>query len=157
MNSLPRRRSAAGLALISSERAGVRRWLARWNVAWNRFSLVGGHKRAPESFRECVSREVQEELGLKAESDFVLASNPMCRLEFNDWSERAQERTSYIWQVFAVKLVTAAAQRAVDSQPKTAWLTEQEIRDHKTRHGKHISERIALVLSLVAEGASADA
>ena len=60
----PLRRSEGGIALIQRTLAGKREWLAQWNENWKAFFFIGGHQQGNETFRECVTREIEEELGL---------------------------------------------------------------------------------------------
>ena len=60
------RQSLAALAIVEQP-GDPPRWLVQWNERWQAYSLVGGHKRDDESFRDCLRREVAEELGLQDE------------------------------------------------------------------------------------------
>ena len=64
------------IALIQRNQHGQRQWLAQWNTSWQRYSFVGGHKRLDESFRQCVIREIGEELQLAEGSEFLVADEP---------------------------------------------------------------------------------
>ena len=77
----PLRRSEGGIALIQRTVAGKREWLAQWNENWRAFFFIGGHRREDETFRECVVREIEEELGL-AVSEFTVALQPAHHLEY---------------------------------------------------------------------------
>jgi molecular chaperone DnaJ len=63
------RQSVAAVALIRRSEAGQALWLAQWNPHWRRYNFVAGHKRPDESFRQCVVRELAEELGLREGAD----------------------------------------------------------------------------------------
>src|SRR5262245_472085 len=98
------RQSIAGLALIRRQQDGRTLWLAQWNPKWQRYNFVSGHKRPDESFRDCVVREVGEELGLSAGTDFHAAAEPLAHLEYTDWSESARQETAYVMELFEVRL-----------------------------------------------------
>ena len=85
------RQSIAAAALIRRTEAAQVLWLARWSRSWKRFHLVGGHKHDEESFRECLVREIGEELGLVEDADYEMAAVPTAHLEFTAWSEGAKE------------------------------------------------------------------
>src|SRR5438128_10124068 len=74
------RLSEAGLALVRRVGPdGAPEYLVQWNDNWQRFSLPGGHVEPGESFRACCAREVAEELGLSAGTDFRVAPEPEVR------------------------------------------------------------------------------
>ena len=143
------RTSAASLALIRREHAGEEMFLARWNEAWRHYFFVGGHKRPDESSRECIVREVEEELGLRSGSGCMIADEPLACLKFDDWSERAEAPTAYTWMVFTVELSTSNVWETVESDAQNAWLTKQEIEELVARDGRPVSGRIAFVLSTI--------
>ena len=82
-------------------------WLAQWNPKWERYHFVSGHKRANESFRECMIREVGEELNLREDIEFTVAADPLARVEFEAWSESAEVETSYTMELFKVRFLFA--------------------------------------------------
>ena len=67
------RLSEGGIALFQRAVRGKRQWLAQWNENWQAFFFVGGHRQESETFRQCVIREIEEELDL-AGSDFTVAA-----------------------------------------------------------------------------------
>lgn len=154
------RQSLAAFALIRRENASGALWLAQWNGNWNRFNFVGGHKRSHESFRECVIREVAEELEIVAGPDCVVSEHPLAHLEYVAWSRSANEETAYSVELFDVRLVNGEAAHRVDAQPANRWLTESEIAAQKSSDGLEVSETMSLLLtkaglwSLVAQSSS---
>lgn len=58
------RLSEAAVALIRREHDGPTLWLAQWNQNWRTYTFVGGHRWPEETFRECLVRELGEELGV---------------------------------------------------------------------------------------------
>ena len=143
------RRSVAAAALIRQEQGDEVLWLARWSGSWHRYHLVGGHKRPEESFRECLVREIGEELGLEEHRDFTMAAEPVTHLEFVAWSEGAQEETAYTTELFEVQLHDGPTRAKVDAKPENRWLSEAEIRRGQSADGKPVSDTMKLLLSKI--------
>jgi 8-oxo-dGTP pyrophosphatase MutT (NUDIX family) len=142
------RRSQAALAVIGRrDRGGRCRWLAQWNPRWARFHFVGGHRRPDESFRECLLREVAEELRLTAGTDFVADERCLARAEYTAWSERARAETYYEMELYGVRLLPTAAAGRVRADPRNRWLTADEMRAGRTTDGLPINESMARLLS----------
>jgi len=139
------RRSTAAIAIIRRQHAGQTVWLAQWNDAWQGYHFVGGHKYRDESFRECVAREINEELGL-AVDEFVVAENPLKQVSYIAQSRSAQEDTLYTMEVFEVQVVGERAELALRNNPNNRWLTEVEIRSRRCTDGKAVSETMELLL-----------
>ena len=146
------RRSIASLAIIRQEIDGQCRYLAQWNPKWSGYSLVGGHKRETESFRECILREVQEELGLAHNVDFAIGAEPLAHLELEQWSESARVNTNYTLEVFEVTLIGTEATRKVTSASQNCWLTLEQIRAGLAQDGKPISSTVRVVLEKTSAG-----
>lgn len=143
------RRSLAALALIRhQDESGRTCWLVQWHAKWNAYALVGGHKRSDETFRQCLIREVTEELQLTVDIDFAVAPEPLAQLEYTAWSHSAGQDTQYTIELFDVEL-TAAARRKVDADPINRWLTEAEIRDQRTTDDNPVSETVGVMLNQV--------
>src|SRR5271163_3435974 len=102
------RQSEAAVALIHRRRDGQDFWLAQWNTKWCAYHFVAGHRRDDETFRECVVREIAEELHLVVGTDYRVATEPATHLEFVDFSRSAQSQTCYIMELFAVNLGAGA-------------------------------------------------
>ena len=141
------RSSQAALALIRQQQDRQTLWLAQWNRNWQRYNFVGGHKRPEESFRECVVREVSEELGLRPDADFRAAVNPLAQLEYTAWSESARQETQYTMELFEVELLGDGSRQKVNGNPRNRWLTEVEIRGLRCGDGSRVSETMLLLLS----------
>ena len=86
------RQSIAAASLIRKEQDGHFFWLARWSRSWQRFHLVGGHKRPEESFRECLVREISEELGLTEHADYEMAAESTAHLRIHRVVGRGEGR-----------------------------------------------------------------
>src|SRR5438093_216363 len=84
------RRSEAAVALIRREQDGQTLWLAQWNPKWQRYHFVSGHRSPDETFRECLVREIAEELNLSEGLDYQVSSALPIQLEFIDFSESTQ-------------------------------------------------------------------
>ncbi|MBM4040912.1 MAG: NUDIX hydrolase [Planctomycetes bacterium] len=141
------RQSLGALALIRKEAEEGTLWLARWNRHWRAYSFVGGHKRPDETFRECVIREVGEELGLREESDRTVAPQPLAHLDYTAWSESAQAETAYTMELFDVELTSDTARRAVDADSACRWLTEAEVRARRCADGQPVSRTMGELLT----------
>jgi ADP-ribose pyrophosphatase YjhB (NUDIX family) len=148
------RQSIAAAALVQIQNSGQALWFARWSRSWKRFHLVGGHKRTEETFRECLVREIGEELGLAEGADYEMAAQPTAHLEFIAWSEGAKEETAYTTELFEVHLREPARTR-VDAEPAVRWLSEAEIRAGQCSDGKPISETMQVILTKINWGRSA--
>lgn len=133
------RKSIASIALIRREAEGQTLWLAQWNEAWKSFSFVGGHKHDNESFRECVIREIAEELGLHEGQDVLVASAPLEHLEYTDISRRTGEQTEYVIELFDVALIGNRARSTIDANPANRWLSEAEIMAERCDDGPPVS------------------
>ena len=139
------RRSLAAVALISRLHQGRTLWLAQWNPHWGCYHFVSGHKGQDESFRQCMVRELAEELSLQAEVDFRFPAEPTT-LEYTAWSESAQAKTEYSMEVFQVELVGDNGNQRVDSNPPNRWLSEAEICAERSSDCKRISPTMGLLL-----------
>jgi hypothetical protein len=118
------RQSVAAIALIRREAEGETSWLAQWNDGWQAFSFVGGHKRHNESFRECMIREISEELGLREGVDVLISSAPFHHLEYTDVSRHTDEQTDYIIELFDVALIGSNAAGIIVANRANRWLSE---------------------------------
>ena len=144
------RTSIAAMALIRKEEGGQTLWLAQWNSRWRRFHLVGGHRESGESFRECVVREIEEELGLRDGAGVAVAAEPTAHVEFVAFSEGQREETAYTMELFDAELTTAAAREKVDAAEENRWLSESEIRLGLCKDGRPISPTLERLLAKIA-------
>ena len=140
------RRSEASAALICKCNEKQTRWLTRWNRSWQCYHFVGGHKHDDETFRQCLVREIREELALLLDRDFALAAEPRARAEFVTWSDSAQTETQYVIELFDVRLVNGSDSAFAGSDDGVRWLTEQEIRNKFCADGKPISSTMTRLL-----------
>ncbi len=143
------RKSIAAAALIRERLEGRLVWLTQWSRSWHCYHLVGGHKKDDESFRDCLVREIHEELGLKEHQDYDMAAEPTAHLEFTAWSERANQETAYTTELFEVRLHSGAARDKVDADADNRWLSEPEITAGQCTDGKPISATMKLLLSRI--------
>jgi len=131
-------RPIAAFAVIRRDERGQTLWLAQWNPKWGVYHFVGGHKRPEETFRECLVREIGEELHLCQRLDYRIASTAPTHLEFMDFSESTQTQTSYIMELFGVELGPGACSK-VESDADNRWLSEAEIQAGRTHDGRGVS------------------
>jgi hypothetical protein len=107
---------------------------------------VGGHKRSDESFRECVVREVQEELELQEGVDFRVATDPVSHLEYEAYSRGFGEQTQYTMELFEVMLNGHEAHRKIASNTNNRWLSASHIRDETAVDERPVSPTMGLLL-----------
>jgi 8-oxo-dGTP pyrophosphatase MutT (NUDIX family) len=141
------RQSTAALAVIRRQRDGRTEWLAQWNDRWQRYHFVGGHKHDDETFRQCMMREIGEELGMAAATGCAVAEQPLAHLDFVAWSEGAGEDTHYVIELFDVSLVGDAVELQAAAAPENRWLTDDHIRNGLAADGRPVSETMRRVLA----------
>ncbi|MGO9465409.1 MAG: tetratricopeptide repeat protein [Isosphaeraceae bacterium] len=142
------RQSEAAVALIRRIQDGQTLWLAQWNPKWRRFHFVSGHRRPDETFRQCLVREVAEELELGEGADYQVSPAPPMHLEFTDFSESTQTETCYIMELFGVELGSAAYPK-VDRNAENRWLSEAEIEAGQTHDGRPVSATMKRMLGAI--------
>jgi len=143
----PMRRSISAFALISREVCGKTVWLAQWNRHWQCFNFVGGHQKVDESFRDCIIREIQEELHLYESVDVRVAEQAVASLAYSGWSLRAQQQTLYTTELFCVEIAKPQALDTIESDRANRWLTEHEILAKHTSDGLPISSTMERLLT----------
>lgn len=148
--------SVAALALVTRQLQGRTYWLVRWNEKWSAFALVGGHKHDDESFRDCLIREIREELGVDSEL-LDVADAPASHLEFTALSDSAQQPTRYTLELFDVRFRDERVLARLDADPAIRWVTESEIRVGRCDDGRAVSRTIKRLLeqSVVGDGTGA--
>lgn len=144
--------SEAALALFTRSAAdGTTAYLTQWNVRWRAFSLIGGHRRHGETFRDCCVREVTEELRLMPEIDFQIADRPVReRMEYRAFSKSAGVETRYVFELYSGWLRDQAAVARVLQSPENCWVSEAEIRAGRTLSGKPIDAQVTRSLNWIA-------
>jgi hypothetical protein len=138
------RESQAALALIRRPGWDGPEYLVRWNEKWQALNLVGGHRRPEESFRDCLCRELAEELGPRPGGEGRVAELPFAHLEYRAFSHSAREETAYTMELFEVEL-TPAALRVASADPLNAWVGEAEVRDGRAGDGRTVSATMRLL------------
>lgn len=141
------RQSIAAVALICRCQGDRVLWLARWNRGWNCFHFVGGHKKDNETFRQCLHREFQEELGLDEGRDFTMAQAPRATMKFEGWSQNSQSQTAYTMAVFDVSLLNSPAVAKLNGDDRVRWLALEEIRKGLCGDGRPVSPTMGRLLS----------
>jgi 8-oxo-dGTP pyrophosphatase MutT (NUDIX family) len=145
------RKSQGAVAVIRRPGRGGPEYLVQWNAKWRALHLVGGHRRPDESFRDCLCRELAEELGLRPDEDARVAGLPFAHLGYTAFSQSANEETAYTMELFEVEL-TPDALRKVSADTDNAWVGEAEVRGGRADDGRPIS-RTTRRLLLEAPGA----
>ena len=140
------RESEGGIALITRQVNGTRQWLAQWNDGWGSFFFVGGKREVGETFRQCVSREIEEELGLR-EAQCPVASHPAHQLKYRAISGGAGVLTNYTMELFYAKPMPAALEH-IASNPMNRWLTDEEIQRLEAYDARPISVTMRTLLEL---------
>ena len=142
----PLRRSEGGIALIERTVGGKREWLAQWNDRWQAFFFIGGHREGNETFRECVIREIEEELELTP-SECPVAATVASHLEYRAISQSAEELTQYIMELFCAT-PSADGLRKIAANPMNKWLDEDEIRKLEATDARPVSVSMGVILDL---------
>jgi ADP-ribose pyrophosphatase YjhB (NUDIX family) len=146
----PLRRSEGSVALLrEDDPTGTKSWLAQWNEGWKAYALVGGHRDAAETFRECVIRETREELGIRpGEPDGFMVTAELDPRRYVAWSRSAGEYTDYELHRFEVTLSPErrAAVEEAAGELELRWLSESEIREEQASDGRRVSETVGLLV-----------
>ncbi len=111
--------------MIERTERGNRQWLAQWNEHWKAFFFVGGHREGDESFRDCVLREIGEELELTV-TEFALSPSALHVLNYRAVSRSADELTDYHLELFETQLSEPSLSK-VSTNAKNKWIDEDEI------------------------------
>ncbi|MBM4148398.1 MAG: NUDIX domain-containing protein [Lentisphaerae bacterium] len=140
--------SEGALALITCRFGNDDCWFARWNRHWAKYSFVGGHRHDNESFRDCIVRELEEELALRSGDDYRLVdSEPIARLSYEAWSRSARCDTLYRMELFGVVLNGNAA--GLSTKRPVRWLTRAEIEALQAGDGRQVSETMRRILEQI--------
>jgi len=141
------RLSMGALALIQrQDEVQGTLWLAQWNPRWNMYNFVGGHRGLDETWRGCVARKIKSELGLAVGRDCKVPKKPRTYLEYEDWSESAQQTSTYRMSVFDVHELTDKALQTIDSNSDNCWLTEDEVRHGQAADARPVSPTMLRIL-----------
>jgi 8-oxo-dGTP pyrophosphatase MutT (NUDIX family) len=152
----PQRQSVAAFAWITRQEQGRTAYLAQWNLHWRALNLPGGHKQPDESFRDCVIREVGEELGLMLGDDYEIGDELAIRLEFEAFSQGAWELTAYILEVFRVVQKEGSALARIAANPDNRWVTEAEILAGRCNDGTKVSPTMTRFLMMTSRELAQD-
>lgn len=147
------RRSMAAVAVIRRRVEGRALFLGQWNPAWKAIHFVSGHRRPAEMFRECMVRELFEELGLEVDVDYDRPRVPLDLLGFQAWSENAGVLTSYTMAVYEIALKTPSTLAKVAANPDNHWLSGDEIELGRCEDGLRVSPTMKRILTLIAKRA----
>jgi 8-oxo-dGTP pyrophosphatase MutT (NUDIX family) len=141
------RRSYGAIALIECPYGpDSRSWLARWNRHWESYFFVAGHKHDNESSRDCIVRELGEELGIAEGRNFLVPARPITRLEFDAWSRSVQVETHYVMDIFPVQILGDATWQVLRADSRVRCVTEAEIRAQRGEDGAPVSPTMVRVI-----------
>lgn len=112
------------------------------------YNFIGGHREDNESFFECLSREIHEELDLQVDDDYDVIDVPCKELHSVALSKRASEDTSYTMQLFAVKL-SSDSQEKVSRAANNRWINRGEVNAGVTRNGESVSAQVGMWLNAI--------
>ncbi len=110
------------LALIARVNEQHSLWLCQWCDQRACDDFVSGERRADESFRDCIDREVAKSLGLQWR-DFLVANMAQLNMEFAAVLPGEQHPYHVAVAFYIVHLYHAASRQRVASLPNTKWLT----------------------------------
>jgi 8-oxo-dGTP pyrophosphatase MutT (NUDIX family) len=142
----PLRKSEGGIALIERTDSGKRQWLSQWNENWKAFFFIGGHRDGSETFRECVIREIEEELGLTP-AECPVAASPAQHFEYRALSRNTNELAAYTIEMFNAQPTPRGLEK-IANNPMNKWLDEDEIRRMEAHDARLISVTICVLLQL---------
>ena len=136
----------AAFAVVTQESSESHLFFAQWNQHWQRFNFVGGKLEADESPLQCVIREVEEELSLSFEADFVILTPRIRKLNFTEVSKRTGELTDYEMTFFAGEFVNPGLHERLVDRRENRWLSLAEILAEQTVDGQRISRLMSMLL-----------
>lgn len=134
------RRTTAAFGWIERRSPDGRLYLVQWNRKWEAFNLVGGHQEPGETARECVVREIAEELGLVDGRDVSVGEKPLAHIEFTAWSRPLGEWTAYDMTAFAAAIRHPAAFERIEENHDNRWISAEEMRRGETADSRVVSE-----------------
>lgn len=139
-------KTQAAFAVFSVDKMCETHYLAQWNQHWQRFNLIGGKLEPDESPLECVIREVEEELHLKFEADFIVSPEPVQTLDLTEVSERSGELTEYHMTFFAAEFTRPELCDSIVERSENRWLSLPEMMNEQTTDDLAISRLMSLAL-----------
>ncbi len=102
-------------------------------------------------FRDCLVREVGEELGLALGEDYRLTDQPPVRLEFDAFSESRWQQTSYVAEVFSVELTGHAALAKIDANNDNRWVSLSEMLAGRCNDGTRVSPTVVRIVTSITQ------
>lgn len=140
------RQSRGSLVLFERRTAAGRELLARWNTGWGGYFFVGGHQHPNESSRQCLIREIAEELSLEVDKDFSLEDQPVLQLRYTAASASAGVDTAYRLDVFRGLILSGEAYEQIEAAPETRWLTIGEVETRRANNGGVVTPTMQTVV-----------
>lgn len=136
--------SESSLALIKRKSTQGVELFVQWNARWKQFHFVGGHREPDEDYRECLIRELREELEVAPEDGVQIAELPCLSLEFLSKSVRSGTMTRYRMRVFEVSIDEHLLDE-LETSPSVCWVSPPEILSGRTEAGKPIADNVQRV------------
>ncbi len=90
--------------------------------------------------------EVAEELQLREDLDFAVASQPAIHLEYTDRSDGARGQTACVTELFEACVALQGVLGTIEANTTNRWLTTAEIDEKLTRDSQLVSRTMRFLL-----------
>lgn len=153
----------AAFAFITTQKKGEVHYLLQWNEKWHCFNFIGGkldNRKGDNDDLACtMKREIQEEIGI-GYLDGVVAIEQNGRVCMSQFSQREHRFKDYSFHIFKVHFFPnmSVDQRKVThsllwltSHNKNIYVSEQEVRNLRTKDGRPISKTVYRILKTIGE------
>jgi 8-oxo-dGTP pyrophosphatase MutT (NUDIX family) len=138
--------------LLKARLDGQDRYLLRYNDNWNAYNFVAGKCEATDpDATHAALREIEEELGLKAETD--VSVQKLLQFDHEDFSDRYQKLTLYHWHLFEMLLAKpiAAFNAQLMADSKNRWVTYEELKNGVIGDGHKIGDIVKTFIEKIEE------
>jgi len=153
----------SAFAIIATGEGEDRKYLLQWNPKWEMFNLVGGKldnsKGDNDSLMRTIQRELNEELGLKPEEEYLIVRE-LQQIELQQFSYRDQVTKNYLFSVFEVELfprlpidprMRINAARWLSTGRENIFVSQSELNNLVTHSGWPISITARRILQEIGE------